>query len=294
MGKRAVGGAGPWGTRLWRQSGLKETTFGLNCFKKISRCILRWRDTARKVCGTDSIGNFGLRRREEGCEGLFENNWSLFLLNLAFACFLTNCTFGGHRFGRYHHGLRIGWWWEGGEHRGGWLGGTPGHLQVLLLSRHPCWLFVFRAGVYLPRHKDGHIGHLFRRRKAGGRLWVWGELGGKNVLSIIASQVLAATYEQGVLVPVLSETFGPTFHYEELTSWDVERQPLMADPYECRWCQVTKFYLHQYGSHLHQHWFRFKDPNWSRVERGCFLRERWGITNNKDDNLLLVMMLIKM
>ena len=75
----------------------------------------------------------------------------------------------------------------------------------------------------------------------------------KNVLSIIAFQVLAATYEQGVLVPVLSETFGPTFHYEELTSWDVERQPLMADPYECRWCQVTKFYLHQYGSHLHQH-----------------------------------------
>ena len=52
--------------------------------------------------------------------------------------------------------------------------------------------------------------------------------------------MLAATYEQGVLVPVLSKTFGPTFHYEELTSWDVERHPLMADPYECRWCQVTK------------------------------------------------------
>ena len=60
------------------------------------------------------------------------------------------------------------------------------------------------------------------------------------MLSIIAFQVLAATYEQGVLVPVLSKTFGPTFHYEELTSWGVERQPLMADPYECRWCKVPK------------------------------------------------------
>ena len=82
--------------------------------------------------GTVSIANFGLRRRAEGCEGLFENNRSLLLLNLAF--FFTDCTIGGHRFGRYHHGLRMGWWWEGGEHRGGWLGGRPGHLEVLLLS----------------------------------------------------------------------------------------------------------------------------------------------------------------
>ena len=245
----------------------------------ISPCIWRWRDTARKVFGMDSIANFGLRRRAEGCEGLFENNRSLLLLNLAFVSFYSlhnwrsqvwslppwlanGMVVGGRRTSR-----RLAWWQA-------WSSWGAPPLQTSLLT------FCFRAGVHLPRHEDGHIGHLFRRRKTGGRLWVWGGIGGKNVLSIIAFQVLAATYEQGVLVPVLSKTFGPTFHYEELTSWDVERQPLMADPYECRWCQVTKFHLHQYGSHLHQHRFRFKDPNWSRVERGCFLRERWGITKN--------------
>ena len=124
----------------------------------ISPCIWRWRDTARKVFGMDSIANFGLRRRAEGCEGLFENNWSLLLLNLAFVCSLTDCTIIGHRFGRYHHGLRIGWWWEGGEHRGGWLGGRPGHLEVLLLSRHLCWLFVFEQVFIYPDMKTAISG----------------------------------------------------------------------------------------------------------------------------------------
>jgi len=115
--------------------------------------------------------------------------------------------------------LRIGWWWEGGEHRGGWLGGRPGHLEV----------FIY------PDMKTAISGTF----SEDGRLVEGSEC-----------EVLAATYEQGVLVPVLSKTFGPTFHYEELTSWDVERQPLMADPYECRWCQVQGSKLEQGGEGL--------------------------------------------
>ena len=40
------------------------------------------------------------------------------------------------RFGRHHLGNRSGWWWEGGDQKGGWLGGREGRLEVI---RHECY-----------------------------------------------------------------------------------------------------------------------------------------------------------
>ena len=110
------------------------------------RC-LAWTQSRTLVWG-------GGRRAAKVCLKIidlcFSSTWPLFLF--------THCTIGGHRFGRYHHGLRIGWWWEGGEHRGGWLGGRPGHLEVLLLSRHLCWLFVFEQVFIYPDMKTAISG----------------------------------------------------------------------------------------------------------------------------------------
>ena len=36
------------------------------------------------------------------------------------------------RFGRHHLGNQWGWWWEGGDQKGGWHGGRGGSLEVIL------------------------------------------------------------------------------------------------------------------------------------------------------------------
>ena len=55
----------------------------------------------------------------------------------------------------------------------------------------------------------------------------------KNILGVRSSeifQVLCATLDQGVPVPVLGPAVGPTLRSEELAAWGLDRHPMVADP----------------------------------------------------------------
>ena len=52
-----------------------------------------------------------------------------FLMMRSFTFLFYTFTF---RFGRHHLGNQWGWWWEGGDQKGGWHGGRGGSLEGIL------------------------------------------------------------------------------------------------------------------------------------------------------------------